>query len=121
MRSTPTYNIAARRKAAPAKAALQQTGSLEVTIEEIYRAVPASAVRYCSHAALPDLVQAEFAAELELCRTNPKILQEYLSIRATGARTGFISDTYWSKAQLGELLRSCYARTEMGFPLFIQR
>src|SRR5450756_2633912 len=96
------------------KAALQQTGSLEVTIEEIYERFPLRLFAL-ERASLPDLVRAEFDAELELCRANPKILREYLSIRATGARTGFISDTYWSKAQLGELLGSCHPDLKWDF------
>jgi FMN phosphatase YigB (HAD superfamily) len=96
------------------KAALQQTGSLEVTIEEIYERFPLRLFAL-KRASLPDLVRAEFDAELELCRANPKILQQYLEIRATGARTGFISDTYWSKAQLAELLRSCHPGLQWDF------
>jgi len=96
------------------KAALRRTGSLEVTIAEIYELFPLRLFAL-ERAALPDLVRAEFAAELELCRANPKILQQYLSIRATGARTGFISDTYWSTAHLAELLVSCHPELNWDF------
>ena len=96
------------------KAALQRSGSLEVTIAEIYELFPLRLFAL-ERAALPELVRAEFAAELELCRANPKILQQYLSIRATGARTGFISDTYWSRAQLRELLGSCHPELKWDF------
>jgi FMN phosphatase YigB (HAD superfamily) len=89
------------------KEALQRSGSPEVGIAEIYRSFPFRLFRL-TRAALPELVAAEFAAELDLCRANPDVLAKYQEMRATGVRTGFISDTYWSVAQLGELLlRAC--------------
>ncbi|MEH2471069.1 FMN phosphatase YigB (HAD superfamily) [Nitrobacteraceae bacterium AZCC 2161] len=89
------------------KAALKKTGSAEVSIEEIYSLFPLRLFGL-TRAALPDLVRAEFAAELDLCRPHPGMLRQYLELRTAGARTGFISDTYWSVAQLTELLRSCH-------------
>ena len=56
---------------------------------------------------LDDLVEAEFRAELELCRANPEILQQYLSMKSAGHRVGFISDTYWNSNQLARLLQAC--------------
>jgi FMN phosphatase YigB (HAD superfamily) len=125
------------RRQAEARArrqALQQRGSPEVGIAEIYRFFPFRLFRL-SRAELPQLAAAEFAAELDLCRANPDVLSKYREVRATGVRTGFISDTYWSVAQLGELLlRACpglawdflYASGESGtnksdglFPLYL--
>jgi len=86
--------------------AMQRRGSPEVGIADIYRFFPFRLFRL-SRAALPQLMAAEFAAELDLCRANPDVVDKYHEMRGTGARTGFISDTYWSVAQLGELLRRC--------------
>ncbi|CAN5262091.1 hypothetical protein BH11PSE4_BH11PSE4_24790 [soil metagenome] len=89
------------------KEALQLRGSTEVGIAEIYQFFPFRLFRLL-RAELPQLAAAEFAAELDLCRANPDVLSKYRELRATGVRTGFISDTYWSAAQIGELLlRAC--------------
>ncbi|UZE49967.1 hypothetical protein ONR75_04090 [Rhodopseudomonas sp. P2A-2r] len=87
------------------KEALQRRGSPEVGIADVYRFFPFRLFRL-TRAALPELVAAEFAAELNLCRANPYVLAKYQEMRATGVRTGFISDTYWSVSQLGELLQN---------------
>jgi predicted HAD superfamily hydrolase len=89
------------------KAAKQLTGSVEVGIADIYGYFPFRLFDL-DRKTLPGLVQAEFEAELDLCRANAGMVRQYLEIRATGARTGFISDTYWSRAQLARLLRSCH-------------
>ncbi|MDB5654677.1 MAG: hypothetical protein JWQ94_2290 [Tardiphaga sp.] len=89
------------------RAAFKRSGAAEVTIEQIYRLFPYRLFGL-QRSDLPDLVQAEFDAELSLCRAHPEMLRKYLDIRAAGARTGFISDTYWSVAQLAALLRSCH-------------
>ncbi|HEY2210656.1 MAG TPA: hypothetical protein VGH62_03365 [Bradyrhizobium sp.] len=78
----------------------------EVTIEEIYARFPFRLFGL-DGSALPVLVQAEFAAEIDLCRTNIEILRLYRQMRASGRRTGFISDTYWGSERLALLLRSC--------------
>lgn len=113
------------RKQAEARArkhALQSRDSVEVGISEIYHYFPFRLFRL-SRTALPDLVRAEFQAELDLCRVDPDVLARYQELQAAGARVGFISDTYWSKSQLGELLRHCgpglqwdflYASSECG-------
>ena len=56
---------------------------------------------------LNDLVESEFAAELELCRANPDMLRQYLDMKRAGHRVGFISDTYWDSDRLARLLRAC--------------
>ena len=52
----------------------QKSGSYEVTIDEIYAYFPFRLFGI-EHAALPDLVEAEFQAELDLCRVNSEMLQ----------------------------------------------
>ena len=89
------------------KAALKSGGAAEVTIEQIYHLFPYRLFGL-QQSDVPDLVQAEFDAELDLCRAHPDMLRKYLDMRTSGARTGFISDTYWSVAQLTMLLRSCH-------------
>jgi FMN phosphatase YigB (HAD superfamily) len=89
------------------RAAKQDTGSAEVGIADIYRYFPFRLFGL-DRDALPSLVQAEFDAELDLCRANAGMVRQYLEIRAAGVRSGFISDTYWSRSQLTTLLRSCH-------------
>ncbi|WP_315835685.1 HAD family hydrolase [Bradyrhizobium prioriisuperbiae] len=81
-------------------------GSSEVGIAEIYSFFPFRLFGL-DRSALSDLVDAEFEAELELCRENPEMIQQYTDMKRRGYRTGFISDTYWSTDQLGRLLRAC--------------
>lgn len=88
------------------KNALARGGSSEVGIAEIYALFPYRLFGL-SREMLPQLIDAELRAEIELCRANPAVLLRYTQLRAMGARTGFISDTYWSTAQLELLLRSC--------------
>ncbi|ABD05469.1 conserved hypothetical protein [Rhodopseudomonas palustris HaA2] len=88
------------------KAAIRNDGRAEIGIAEIYAVFPFRLFGL-SKEALPHLVAAEFAAEHELCRCNPDILARYRELRAAGARTGFISDSYWSAEQLASLLRAC--------------
>ena len=89
------------------KAAEEDTGSVEVGIADIYSYFPFRLFGL-DRKALQSLVRAEFEAELDLCRANAEIVRQYSEIRASGARTGFISDTYWSRAQLAKLLRCCH-------------
>ncbi|GKQ52748.1 hypothetical protein BRSPCE3_36030 [Bradyrhizobium sp. Ce-3] len=88
------------------KLAQERSGSTEVRIADIYKYFPFRLFGL-SRAALSDLAQLEFEAELELCRVNPEMLEQYLDMKRGGFRTGFISDTYWSSDQLAQLLRSC--------------
>jgi FMN phosphatase YigB (HAD superfamily) len=81
-------------------------GITEVTIEEIYARFPFRLFGL-DGSALATLVQAEFAAEIDLCRTNIEILRLYRQMRGTGLRTGFISDTYWGSDRLAQLLHAC--------------
>ena len=88
------------------KLALERSGSTEVRIADIYKYFPFRLFGL-SRDALGDLAQIEFEAELELCRANPEMLEQYLDMKRGGLRVGFISDTYWSTDQLARLLRSC--------------
>ncbi|WP_375788741.1 hypothetical protein ACE10Z_15815 [Bradyrhizobium sp. Pha-3] len=87
------------------KLALERSGSTEVRIADIYKYFPFRLFGL-SRDALGDLAQIEFEAELELCRANPEMLEQYLDMKRGGFRVGFISDTYWSSDQLAQLLRS---------------
>lgn len=82
-------------------------GSTEVGIADIYSFFPFRLFGL-ERSVLNVLVDAEFNAELDLCRANPEMIQQYLDMKRRGYRTGFISDTYWSVEQLGRLLRACY-------------
>lgn len=76
---------------------------LEVTIDEIY-AQFATRVFGLSNTDRPALARAEFQAELDLCRANPDMVALFRNAQAAGLKAGFLSDTYWSSAQLAELL-----------------
>jgi FMN phosphatase YigB (HAD superfamily) len=89
------------------RAAKRKSGSSEVTIADIYGYFPFRLFGL-DRRALPDLVAAEFAAEMDLCRANAEMVRQYSVLRASGARTGFVSDTYWNREQLAALLRSCH-------------
>jgi FMN phosphatase YigB (HAD superfamily) len=99
-------SIAARPRRARG-AAKKNNGSSEVTIAEIYSYFPFRLFGLDRNA-LPALVGAEFEAEMDLCRANVEMVRLYSMLRASGVRTGFISDTYWSSAQLARLLLSCH-------------
>jgi FMN phosphatase YigB (HAD superfamily) len=88
------------------KEAEDKRGSVEVRITDIYSFFPFRLFGL-DREALNDLAVAEFRAELDLCRANPEMLQQYLDMKRDGFRVGFISDTYWSTKQLGHLLRNC--------------
>lgn len=88
------------------KLAQERSGSTEVRIADIYKYFPFRLFGL-SREALQDLAQLEFEAELELCRVNLEMLEQYLDMKRGGFRTGFISDTYWSTDRLAQLLRSC--------------
>jgi FMN phosphatase YigB (HAD superfamily) len=88
------------------KEAEEKRGSVEVRITDIYSFFPFRLFAL-DREALNDLAVAEFRAELDLCRANPEMLQQYLEMKRDGFRVGFISDTYWSTKQLGHLLRNC--------------
>ncbi|WIW45250.1 hypothetical protein ML401_27925 [Bradyrhizobium sp. 62B] len=76
-------------------------------IEQIYSCFPFKLFGL-SQASLNDLVEAEFGAEVELCRVNPDMLGQYLDMKRAGHRVGFISDTYWDSGRLARLLRACH-------------
>lgn len=75
-------------------------------IEEIYSFFPFNLFGLARRD-LNDLVESEFAAELELCCANPDMLRQYLDMKRAGHRVGFISDTYWDSSRLARLLRAC--------------
>jgi FMN phosphatase YigB (HAD superfamily) len=98
------YRIQAELRAR--QEAKDRCGSAEVHISDIYSCFPFNLFGL-DRGALSDLAEAEFRAEIELCRANPAIGQKYLEMKRTGYRTGFISDTYWNTQQLARLLRAC--------------
>lgn len=88
------------------RTAKEQRGGSEVHIEEIYSFFPFNLFGLARRD-LNDLVESEFAAELELCRANSDMLRQYLDMKRAGHRVGFISDTYWDSSRLARLLRAC--------------
>lgn len=86
--------------------AKEQRGSVEVRITDIYSFFPFHLFGLDRNA-LNELADAEFRAELDLCRANPEMLRQYLEMKGAGFRVGFISDTYWNTKQLTQLLRHC--------------
>ncbi|MFN5106004.1 MAG: hypothetical protein ACK5F8_04620 [Bradyrhizobium sp.] len=88
------------------KLALERSATTEVRIADIYKYFPFRLFGL-NRDALQDLARIEFDAELELCRVNPEMLEQYIDMKRGGFRTGFISDTYWNTDQLAQLLRSC--------------
>lgn len=88
------------------RTAKEKRGASEVHIDEIYSCFPFRLFGL-TRRDLNDLVESEFAAERELCRANPDMLQQYLDMRRAGHRVGFISDTYWDSDRLARLLRAC--------------
>lgn len=88
------------------RTAKEKRGGNEVRIDEIYSYFPFKLFGLTRHH-LNDLVESEFAAELELCRANPDMLRQYIDMKRAGYRVGFISDTYWDSASLGRLLGAC--------------
>lgn len=88
------------------RTAKEKRGSSEVHIGEIYSFFPFRLFGL-ARSDLNDLVESEFAAELELCRANTDMLRQYLDMKRAGHRVGFISDTYWDSGRLARLLRAC--------------
>jgi len=88
------------------RTAKQTRGTGEVRIDEIYSCFPFRLFGLARHH-LTDLVESEFAAELELCRTNPDMVRKYLDMKRAEHPVGFISDTYWDSDRLARLLRAC--------------
>jgi len=80
-----------------------QTGRAEVTIDDIYAQFPTTLFGL-GPAGRADLAAAEFRAEQQLCLLNRDVFELYGRARAAGLRTGFLSDTYWSRAQLRSLV-----------------
>lgn len=89
------------------RTAKEKRGASEVHIGEIYSYFPFKLFGL-ARTDLDDLVEAEFAAELELCRANPDMLGQYLDMKRAGHRVGFISDTYWDSGRLARLLCACH-------------
>ncbi|OAF02500.1 hypothetical protein AYJ54_26295 [Bradyrhizobium centrolobii] len=89
------------------RTAKDKRSASEVHISEIYSYFPFRLFGLARRD-LNDLVEAEFDAELELCRANPDMLRQYLDMKRAGHRVGFISDTYWDSDRLARLLRTCW-------------
>jgi FMN phosphatase YigB (HAD superfamily) len=89
-------------------------GSAEVHINDIYACFPFRLFGL-DRGFLNNLVEDEFCAELDLCRTNPEMLRQYFEMKRAGHRVGFISDTYWSSERLGRLLLACCPRRTWDF------
>ncbi|OAF10954.1 hypothetical protein [Bradyrhizobium neotropicale] len=89
------------------KAAKDKRGASEVHVTEIYSYFPFRLFGL-ERRDLNDLVDAEFDAELALCRANPDMLRQYLDMKRAGHCVGFISDTYWDSERLAQLLRACW-------------
>jgi FMN phosphatase YigB (HAD superfamily) len=88
------------------RTAKEKCGTGEVRIDELYSYFPFKLFGL-TRRNLSDLIESEFAAELELCRANPDMLQQYQDMKRAGHRVGFISDTYWDSDRLARLLRAC--------------
>lgn len=88
------------------RTAKEKRGAGEVHISEIYSCFPFRLFGL-TRCQLNDLVESEFAAEIELCRANPDMIRQYLDMKRAGHRVGFISDTYWNSDRLARLLRAC--------------
>jgi FMN phosphatase YigB (HAD superfamily) len=80
--------------------------SFEVTIEDIYKYFPFRLFGLDS-SAKQSLIDAEFQAELDLCRVNEEVLRLYRREQNAGHRVGFISDTYWGEERIAALLQHC--------------
>ncbi|WP_027556712.1 HAD family hydrolase [Bradyrhizobium sp. Cp5.3] len=89
------------------KTAKDKRGASEVHVTEIYSYFPFRLFGL-ERRDLNDLVDAEFDAELALCRANPDMLRQYLDMKRAGHCVGFISDTYWDSERLAQLLRACW-------------
>lgn len=88
------------------RTAKEKRGESEIHIAEIYSFFPFKLFGL-ARGDLNHLVESEFLAELELCRTNPDMFMQYLDMKRAGHRVGFISDTYWDSNRLAQLLRAC--------------
>lgn len=98
--------FAARRQRAEAGARLRQlaaTASPEVTLEQIHAEFAHEAG--WSEAIVHELVTAERAAELTLCRAHPGALRLWRAAVDAGRPVVFLSDTWHTADFLAELLR----------------
>jgi FMN phosphatase YigB (HAD superfamily) len=92
--------LEARRAAESAARLLARAnGREEVTLDEVYAALPAPFA-----AAAPALQAEELATERDICTANPAILAVYNHLVASGIPVAFLSDTYFSQAFLETLL-----------------
>lgn len=80
----------------------KETGSVEVTLEEIYSCFAAKAGLAPSHIA--DFVAAEQAAELAACRPHPLVQELLRQAVAQNKSLCFVSDTFHSRDFLHRLL-----------------
>jgi FMN phosphatase YigB (HAD superfamily) len=87
---------------------VEEIQTREATIAEIYRFLPRHALGL-EDTTIEELVAAEMRAEVDLCIVNPDmmVLLREARARRQPLRIGFVSDTYWSAAQLTEILTGC--------------
>lgn len=119
----------ARREAGEAR------DSAEVRIEDIYAHFPVRLFGFAGDE-IATLIDTEFEAELALCFANPDMLRLFDAMKRAGIKVGFISDTYWHKHHVHQLLNFCQpdlaydflyvssesntGKAERLFPLFIK-
>jgi FMN phosphatase YigB (HAD superfamily) len=88
------------------RARQDRDGSTEVSLADIYAGFPFRLFDL-TRTRLPELIDAEIAAEHDLCVVDPQMRLLFEELRASGIRAGFVSDTYLTGVQLAELLRAC--------------
>ncbi len=79
-----------------------ETGSREVTFEEIYEAME----KYCGVNAKEGM-EAEFRAELKYCIPNPYMKEVFDLLKNYGKTIIIVSDMYFSKQWMKKLLLAC--------------
>ncbi len=79
-----------------------EDGSTEVTLVDIYSAVPAGILAACPAA----LAATEIDTERELVYPHPGTLDHVLAARAKGLRTAILSDTFYSADEVRQLLQA---------------
>jgi len=75
--------------------------SPEVTLDEIYLEFPKG---YLLGIVPEDVARIEFETEIEVVRVNPAMREIFAHARDRGMKTAFVSDTYFSRAQIRALV-----------------
>ena len=86
------------------RTARRDNGTDEVTLAQIYRSL--ATVSGLDEQTCEDLARTELGAERSLCYANRLILTLANQAAQSGKRTIYISDTYYSAAQVRELLQA---------------